>query len=80
MQSVIPIQLEAALGIRQLPRTLAGKALLAVAATAFVALCAHVSIPLYFTPVPLTLQTFAVLLIGLAFGPTLCLLYTSRCV
>jgi len=71
MQSVIPIQLEAALGIRQLPRTLAGKALLAVAATAFVALCAHVSIPLYFTPVPLTLQTFAVLLIGLAFGPTL---------
>jgi len=71
MQSVIPIQLEAAPGFRQLPRTLAGKALLAIAATAFVALCAHISVPLYFTPVPITLQTFAVLLIGLAFGPTL---------
>jgi biotin transport system substrate-specific component len=71
MQSVISIQLEAAQEIRQLPRTLTGKALLAIAATAFVALCAHVSMPLYFTPVPLTLQTLAVLLIGLAFGPTL---------
>jgi biotin transport system substrate-specific component len=71
MQSVISIQLEAAQEIRRLPRTLAGKAVLAISATAFVALCAHVSMPLYFTPVPLTLQTLAVLLIGLAFGPTL---------
>jgi biotin transport system substrate-specific component len=71
MQSVISIQLEAAQEIRRLPRTLTGKALLAIAATAFVALCAHISIPLYFTPVPITLQTFAVLLIGLTFGPTL---------
>jgi biotin transport system substrate-specific component len=71
MQSVISIQLEAAQEIRRLPRTLAGKAALAISATAFVALCAHVSMPLYFTPVPLTLQTLAVLLIGLAFGPTL---------
>jgi biotin transport system substrate-specific component len=71
MQSVIPIQLEAAQGIRQLPRTLTGKAVLAIAATGLVALCAHVSMPLYFTPVPLTLQTLAVLFIGLAFGPTL---------
>jgi biotin transport system substrate-specific component len=48
-----------------------GKAALMIAATGFVALCAHVSVPLYFTPVPITLQTFAVLLIGLAFGPAL---------
>lgn len=34
-----------------------------------VALCAHVSIPLWFTPVPVTLQTFAVLLLGLVMGP-----------
>jgi biotin transport system substrate-specific component len=40
-----------------------------VLGSVFVALCAHVAVPLYFTPVPLTLQTFAVLLIGLAFGP-----------
>jgi biotin transport system substrate-specific component len=71
MQSALPIQFGAAEGIRQLPRTLTGKILLTVSATAFVALCAHVSVPLYFTPVPITLQTFAVLLIGLAFGPTL---------
>jgi biotin transport system substrate-specific component len=40
-----------------------------VGATAVVALSAHVSIPLGFTPVPLTLQPFAVLLLGLLLGP-----------
>jgi|SRR5215469_2624361 len=39
-----------------------------VAASLFVALCAHIAIPLSFTPVPLTLQPFAVLLIGLTLG------------
>jgi biotin transport system substrate-specific component len=34
-----------------------------------VATCAHVSIPLWFTPIPLTLQTFAVLLLGLLLSP-----------
>lgn len=37
--------------------------------SAFVALCAHISIPLVFTPVPLTLQNFAVLVIGLLLEP-----------
>jgi biotin transport system substrate-specific component len=41
-----------------------------VAATGFVALCAHVSLPLPFTVVPLTLQTFAVVLLGMVMGPT----------
>ncbi len=40
-----------------------------VAATGFVALCAHVSVPLPFTLVPLTLQTFAVMLLGMVMGP-----------
>ena len=40
-------------------------------ASVFVALCAHVALPLYFTPVPLTLQPFAVLLIGLLLSPRL---------
>jgi biotin transport system substrate-specific component len=37
--------------------------------TLFVAICAHVSIPLWFTPVPLTLQPFAVLLLALLLSP-----------
>ena len=44
---------------------------IAVAATALVAICAHVSIPLGFTPVPITLQPFAVLLLGLVLAPGL---------
>ena len=37
----------------------------------FAALCAQVSIPLFFTPVPLSLQPFAVLLLGLLLTPQL---------
>jgi biotin transport system substrate-specific component len=40
-------------------------------ATVFVAICAHIAFPLPFSPVPLTLQTFAVLIIGLSFGPSM---------
>jgi len=36
-----------------------------------VAVCAQVSVPLPYTPVPVTLQTFAVLLIGALLGPRL---------
>src|SRR5579864_6649292 len=39
-----------------------------VGASLFVALCARVALPLPFTPVPLTLQNFGVLLVGLALG------------
>jgi biotin transport system substrate-specific component len=42
-----------------------------LAGSAFVAACAHISIPLYFTPVPLTIQPFAVLLLGLLLSPRL---------
>ncbi|MGA7909566.1 MAG: biotin transporter BioY [Candidatus Sulfotelmatobacter sp.] len=41
---------------------------LVVGATLFVALCAHITIPLPFTPVPLTAQNFGVLLVGLLLG------------
>lgn len=41
-----------------------------VAASLFIALCAHVSVPLPFTPVPFTLQPFAVILVGMLMGPT----------
>ena len=33
------------------------------------AVCAHLAVPLYFTPVPLTLQPLAVLLLGLLLSP-----------
>ncbi|HZQ69235.1 MAG TPA: biotin transporter BioY [Terriglobales bacterium] len=39
-----------------------------ISASIFVALCARVTIPLPFTPVPLTLQNFGVLLVGLSLG------------
>ncbi len=54
---------------KPLHESLPGRIVLAVSATLFVAACAHVSIPLFFTPVPITLQTFAVILIGMALGP-----------
>jgi biotin transport system substrate-specific component len=42
---------------------------LVVGATVFVALCAHITVPLMpLTPVPLTVQNFGVLLVGLLLG------------
>ncbi len=54
---------------KPLLETLPGKIAVSVAATLFVAMCARVSIPLFFTPVPITLQTFAIILIGMTLGP-----------
>jgi biotin transport system substrate-specific component len=44
------------------------QAVIVVSASLFVALCARVTLPLPFTPVPLTLQNFGVLLVGLTLG------------
>ena len=49
----------------------AGQAGLVLAASAFVAVCAHIAVPLPFTPVPFTLQPFAVVLVGMLLGPTM---------
>lgn len=46
----------------------AEQAAIVVSASLFVALCARVTVPLPFTPVPLTLQNFGVLLVGLTLG------------
>jgi biotin transport system substrate-specific component len=50
-------------------RRIAERIALVFLGTLLVAVCAHVSIPLWFTPVPVTLQTFAVLLLALILGP-----------
>ena len=54
---------------RAFSSTIPGRLTLGVAATVVIALAAHVSFPLPFTPVPFTLQPLAVLGVGLAFGP-----------
>jgi biotin transport system substrate-specific component len=48
--------------------TWAQQAALVVGASMFVAVCARVTLPLPFTPVPLTMQNFGVLLVGLMLG------------
>src|SRR6476646_11748072 len=46
----------------------AEQAAIVISASLFVALCARVTVPLPCTPVPLTLQKFGVLLVGLTLG------------
>src|SRR6266446_239944 len=46
----------------------AKQAAVVIGASLVVALCARVTIPLPYTPVPLTLQNFGVLLVGLLLG------------
>jgi biotin transport system substrate-specific component len=46
----------------------AKQAAIVITASLFVALCARVTVPLPFTPVPLTLQNFGVLTVGLLLG------------
>jgi biotin transport system substrate-specific component len=49
-------------------RDFAKQAAIVIAASLFVALCARISVPLPGTPVPLTLQNFGVLAVGLLLG------------
>jgi biotin transport system substrate-specific component len=42
-----------------------------LAGSAFAAICAHVTLPLFFTPVPLSLAPLAVLVLGLLLSPRL---------
>jgi biotin transport system substrate-specific component len=46
----------------------AANVLLVVGATAFIALAAQIAVPLPFTPVPMTMQPLAVILVGVTLG------------
>jgi biotin transport system substrate-specific component len=50
-------------------RRIARTALLAVAGSLLIAVCAHIRVPMW--PIPMTMQTFAVLLIGFMYGSRL---------
>jgi len=69
MQSTVPPQSALTHSAAPVHETLTGKTIIVIAATIFVATCAHLSIPLPFTPVPITLQNFAVILVGMVLGP-----------
>ena len=49
-------------------KTIVSAVLQIIGASLFIALCAQIRIPLFFTPVPITCQTLAVMLIGALLG------------
>lgn len=69
--SLVQKQRPALAGMTPLKRHWAGQATLVIMGSLVVALLAQISIPLPFTPVPVTGQTLAVLLVGGALGSRL---------
>jgi biotin transport system substrate-specific component len=69
MHTAASTQTSVSYSLDSLSRTLLGRAAIVVSASLFVALCAHLIVPLPFTPVPLTLGDLAVLIAGLLLGP-----------
>ncbi|MDE2842464.1 MAG: biotin transporter BioY [Chloroflexota bacterium] len=67
-QQPLPVLADAVLPASEGSRRFAQDAALVVGACLFTALLAQVKIPLGFTPVPITGQTFAVLVVGAALG------------
>src|SRR5256714_13869573 len=53
---------------RAMPTTWAQASLLVITGSLLVALCARISVPLPFSPVPVSLSNFGVLLVGLLLG------------
>ena len=68
VQQTWPVLADVLLPANETARRIARDAVLIVGACLFTALLAQVKIPLGFTPVPITGQTFAVLLVGAALG------------
>lgn len=70
LQAVAPTPFSHRVLADLIPGALARNIALVVGGAAFMAVFAQLALPLPFTPVPLTLGSFAVLLIGAALGPT----------
>jgi len=71
MQTALPVRLGYRENLDGVTTSRGGRLAMVVSANALLAISAHISLPLFFTPIPLTLQTFAVLLTGLLLGPDL---------
>jgi biotin transport system substrate-specific component len=56
------------IGVSEQPFSLTKQVAIVVCASAVIAVCARLAVPLPFTPVPLSLANFGVLLVGLALG------------
>ena len=54
--------------VKSLAKLRAIDAALVIGGSLLMAACAHISIPLWFTPVPITLQTFGVMFLALTLG------------
>lgn len=68
---MLPMLSESRISLADRSFPLVRPAAVVLAGAALAAVCAHVAVPLWFTPVPLTLQPFAVLLLGLVLTPRL---------
>ncbi len=75
MSKAISAQLATGSGLAAVPHPRASvwmrSAGIVLAGSLFAALSAHIALPLYFTPVPLSLAPFAVLVLGLLLSPRL---------
>lgn len=71
MQTSLPVCVNTQDGPFGLTTARPGRMIAVFSASAVMAVSAHISLPLFFTPVPLTLQTLAAILIGLMLGPSL---------
>ena len=54
--------------VAEQPLRIAKQIAIVICASAVIAVCARLTLPLPFTPVPLTLANFGVLLVGLSLG------------
>lgn len=75
MSKELSAQLNSPVGLATIPASGVSSWLrsagIVLAGSVLVAVCAHVAVPLYFTPVPLSLAPFAVLVLGLLLRPGL---------